>query len=152
MAGGLLALLVVWRVVGKPAEPWRAIRIGVTGDDYRLVFRYPGPDRQLGTADDRRGVQDLLVPAGAEVRLDLESRDYVYRIEIPAVNLYELAAPGLLFEASFVAPDVGVHRLAASQMCGFDHPGLMGQLRIQSTSEFDRAIASLPTFAGEGSQ
>lgn len=123
--------------------PITELDIEVVGHDYRLNFRYPGTDRVLHTEDDRQGRQDLYVPAGAVVRLHLNSLDYIYTVEIPAANVYDVAVPDLVFEVPFVLSQSGDYELLGSQMCGYDHPGLLGQVIVQSQSEFTRTMNRL---------
>ena len=115
----------------------------IVGHDYLLYVRYPGRDQQLHTADDRIGTRDLFVPSGARVRVQLRSLDYIYLIEVPELGIYDVAAPELKFEVTFVAPESGIHELLGSQMCGYDHNSLLGKLRVQSADEFVRTMERL---------
>lgn len=115
----------------------------VVGNDYHLYFRYPGEDQLLHTQDDRYGTRNLYVPVDATVRLRLNSRDYIYMLEIPEVGVYEIAAPDLDFDARFIAPHNGEHELLGSQMCGYDHPELLGKLIVQSPTEFEQTMKRL---------
>ena len=116
----------------------------VVGSDYRFGFRYPGEDLVLGTKDDRFGTRDFCVPAGAEIRLALTSRDYIYLVEIPKVNVYEVAAPDLDFQVTFSAPASGKYPLLGSQMCGYEHSELLGSLVVLPSEEFRRTVLNLP--------
>jgi cytochrome c oxidase subunit 2 len=115
----------------------------VIADDYRFHFRYPGSDRVLGTADDRFGTRNLYLPEQAAVQLNLISRDYIYTLEIPARELYEAAVPDISFTARFDAGKTGTFELLGSQMCGYDHPGLLGKLIVQPAAEFERTMRGL---------
>jgi len=125
------------------AMPERVIE--VTGNDYQLYFRYPGNDGQLHSDDDRHGTQDMIVVAGEHVRLRLLSQDFIYTIEIPDVEVYEMAVPELVFESQFVAPDIGTFQILGSQMCGYDHPGLIGKLLVVTGANFSKSMSSLST-------
>jgi cytochrome c oxidase subunit 2 len=137
-----------WWFAEQERRQWAAatgeLDAEIVGNDYQLHVRYPGPDQRLHTPDDRFGTRDLHVPGGARVRVQLRSIDYVYLIEIPVVGIYEVAAPDLEFEFSFVAPQSGVHEFLGSEMCGYDHSGLLGKLRVQSSDEFVRTMKRLP--------
>jgi heme/copper-type cytochrome/quinol oxidase subunit 2 len=115
----------------------------VLGDEYRLYFRYPGEDGVLHTQDDRFGLRDFYVPANSAVRLRLSSLDYIYLVEVPEVGVYEIAAPDLVFDVRFVAPQGGKHELLGSQMCGYDHPELLGKLIVQAPAEFVQTMKRL---------
>lgn len=117
--------------------------VKVVGTDYRWKYIYAGQDQRLGTSDDLVGSQNLIAPAGREVCLQISSDDFVYLLEIPEVDVYELAAPGLGFDVQFSSPPTGSYALLGSQMCGYDHPDLMGQMIIKSSRDFDRAMREL---------
>ncbi|WP_146575859.1 cupredoxin domain-containing protein [Neorhodopirellula pilleata] len=126
-------------------SPIKEVSAYVVGDDFQLFFRYPGADGIMFTPDDRQGVRNWIIPSGANVRLWLTSRDFAYLVEIPETGLYEVAAPGLVFEASFKAPASGQYELLGSQMCGYDHPNLLGRMIVLPSPDFARSMANLPT-------
>lgn len=117
--------------------------VGVTGRDYRYHFQYPGVDQHLHSADDRHGVQNLHVPHGARVHLELTSDDYVYLLEIPELDIYEVLAPGLKFSVQFDPPSQGSYELLGSQMCGYDHEELLGKLIVESPSSYWHTVRAL---------
>ena len=125
------------------AETINEMDAELTGHDYRFHFRYPGDDRLLDTKDDRFGIRDLYVPEHANVQLRLNSRDFIYTIEIPELDVYEVAVPDMSFDVRFVASPVGSHDLLGSQMCGYDHPELLGKLIVQPVADFRRTMQRL---------
>jgi heme/copper-type cytochrome/quinol oxidase subunit 2 len=149
----LLVVICAWPLwlAAQDHRRWVAsvghLEAEVIGHDFRLYVRYPGRDQQLHTDDDRFGTRDLYVPGGSNVRLHLSSLDFIYLIEIPAVDVYEVAAPDLQFDVAFVAPVNGNHELLGSQMCGYDHASLLGKIRVQSADQFVRTMKDLSNVA-----
>ncbi|WP_147868114.1 cytochrome c oxidase subunit II [Stieleria maiorica] len=141
----IVAGIVAWiGWVGFRNEPALThLDVNVVGLDYHLYFQYPGPDSVLGTSDDRLGTRNFFAPANARVDLNLTSRDFVYLVEIPEVGLYEVAAPGLEFKTRIETGDSGVHSLLGSQMCGYDHPELIGDFVVQHSADFRRTVRKL---------
>jgi len=137
------AFFIRWAQSGRSADVLEKLDVEIFARDFLLQFRYPGKDQTLKSEDDRYGSQNLYVPAAAVVRLILKSHDYVYTVEIPQVGVYEIAAPDLTFEVQFVAPESGTCALLGSQMCGYDHPQLLGELIVQSPAEFCRTMERL---------
>jgi len=127
----------------RSADVVEELDVEIFARDFCLQFRYPGKDQVLPSADDRYGSTNLYVPANAVVRLILKSHDYVYTVEIPKVGVYEIAAPDLTFKVQFTAPEGGTYALLGSQMCGYDHPQLLGELIVQSPAEFSRTMKRL---------
>ena len=144
VAGGVIGLAVS-SLKKNPVDEIEDLFVGVTGRDYRYHFQYAGDDLKLHSADDRHGVQNLHVPHGARVHLELTSDDYVYLIEIPELNIYEVLAPGLKFSIQFDTPSQGSYELLGSQMCGYDHEELLGKLIVESPSSFWRTVRALPS-------
>ncbi len=137
-----VAFSIGWR--GLREEPALThLDVKVVGLDYHLYFHYPGTDAVLGTSDDRLGSRNFFAPANASVDLNLTSRDFVYLVEIPEVGLYEVAAPGLEFKTRIETGDSGVHSLLGSQMCGYDHPELIGDFVVQRSADFRRTVRKL---------
>ena len=114
-----------------------SIVVEVTGDEFNWYFRYPGPDGELGTSDDRHSVQDLYLPVNSVVHLDLKSNDYVYTFALPDLDLQEIAVPGLDFGLQFSTNDEQTMQLLGDQMCGFAHETLIGKVYVRkSGSDF----------------
>ncbi|MEZ6008953.1 MAG: hypothetical protein R3F05_14480 [Planctomycetota bacterium] len=116
------------------------------GADFHWEVRYPGPDGEVGTADDRVGSRDVHVPAGTDVRVHLRSRDYVYTFAIPELALKEIAVPDMEFALHFRAPGPGQTLLLGDQMCGYDHPELIGKLVVTDPAAFTRTMEALPSW------
>jgi heme/copper-type cytochrome/quinol oxidase subunit 2 len=121
----------------------RPFELRVTGDEYRWRLRYPGPDGELDTADDLLTWRHVHLPADAEIVIDLESVDYVYTFYVPELDLMEPAVPGSPYALDFESGPPAVHDLLGSQMCGYTHPQLLGDVVIHPAEEFDRWLAGL---------
>lgn len=125
-----------------PAQPAGPLRIRITGHDYRWLLRYPGPDGRLDTPDDVRTERNLHLPARREVILDLVSDDWVYTFYVPYLDVLESAVPDAPFEIDFETGPAGVHDLLGSQMCGYTHPLLLGDVVIEEAGAFEAWLAS----------
>lgn len=121
------------------------LHVKVIGSGYRWQYVYPGSDLVLDTEDDRYSSRMLFAPTDTKVQLHLCSEDYVYLLEIPKVGVYEIAAPDLKFEVGFATKKPGSYKLLGSQMCGYTHPDLMGDLTVQSYEDFVQTMKRLPT-------
>ena len=128
---------------GESDQPIDSVKINVVGNDYLFRFQYPGQDQKIDTDDDRYGAKNLYVPENAVVLVRLDSHDFVYTLEIPELDLYEAVIPDFSFEKKFVAKSVGSHDLLGTQMCGYDHPDLIGKLIVQAPAEFRRTMKRL---------
>jgi cytochrome c oxidase subunit 2 len=112
--------------------------IRATGRDFHWHFIYPGRDGALDTPDDVRSDQDLRVPLGHPVKIELTSQDYVYTFRAPELGLKEIAVPDLSFAIEFTPKQPGRYRLEVDPLCGFrfaHENDVMGQLVIEPASD-----------------
>ena len=109
--------------------------IDVTGDEFNWYFRYPGPDGELGTDDDRHSVQDLYLPANSHINLKLHSNDYLYSFALPELGLQEIAVPDLDFALQFATEDERTLQLLGDQFCGFAHETLIGKVYVRESGD-----------------
>ncbi len=116
-------------------EPWEVV---LTGDDFSWVITDPGPDGALGTSDDLVTSPPLHLPAGTSTRLILNSRDYIYTLEIPEFQLKEIAIPDLKYTLEFTTGKPGEMKFRGDQYCGYAHSGLSGTMMLQTWSDYRR--------------
>lgn len=114
------------------------IKIEVCGQGFEWVFRLSGKDGMLGTRDDVLSRKDLYLPVGAEAKLTLVSKDYIYMLSNDKLALKQMAIPELVRKTKLIAKKPGIYELAAGPLCGWRqlHDGLMGRVIIQSKKDF----------------
>ncbi len=114
----------------------------VTAGQFEWRFRYPGADGRLDTPDDLEQVNILHVWKGQDVKLQLESRDVLHSLFIPAVRLKQDLVPGMKQPYWFrvvttdddpSTPDV--HEIACAELCGWGHYKMRGKLIVHETEE-----------------
>ncbi len=118
--------------------------VRLTGDGYRWLAAYPGQDGAWGTADDRVSADEVRIPADRPVRLELASRDYIYTLELDALDVHELAMPERLYSVALPRLDRGTYPFRGDQLCGYTHETLMGEIVALPREEFERWLAGLP--------
>ncbi len=127
------------------------LSIAITGRDFQWEIVYPGRDGQLGTADDLRSKRDLDVPARTTITLLLTSQDYIYMFELPEIGVREMAVPELEFSVTFGPVQPNVYDLRGNQMCGYEHPDLLGRLFVHTPSQFSARMRLLEANRPSGS-
>ncbi len=108
----------------------------ITGRDFRWHIRYPGPDQSLDTADDVVTQRHLHLPAGRDIQLELRSDDFVYSLYLPEYELVEMAFPNRPFVVEFRTASIKTSKLMGTQMCGFTHEQLLGDLVVESPDDW----------------
>ena len=118
-------------------QPGPPLTVRITGHEFKWHIHYPGADGEFETPDDLRTQQHLHVPATTQVTIELLSRDYVYSLYLPHVDLLQMTFPGQSFPLEFDSEAPGAFELLGTQMCGYTHPNLIGKLVVYSQQEFD---------------
>lgn len=135
----MVALSCCLLVAGcRPPSDSDALVVRMTGDDYHWAVRYPGRDGRLDTRDDVLDSRDLNVPEGTEVRVLLESLDYVYTLNVPEFGLKEIVVPDMAFELRLPSSKPGSFQLLGDHLCGYDHPELIGTLFVRTQDDYER--------------
>jgi cytochrome c oxidase subunit 2 len=125
---------------GPAAASSEPLRVRVTGHDFTWQLRYPGPDRSLDTPDDFLTQRHLHLPMETDIELELRSDDFVYSLYLPDYELVEMAFPGRPFLLEFSTGSVGTSRLLGSQMCGYTHDELLGDIVVSGPADYRQAI------------
>jgi len=125
------------------APPKGSLAMRVTAAEFQWRIRYPGPDEKLDTSDDVLARRHLHLPAETRVAIDLRSEDYVYSFFLPHIDLMEVAVPDIPFELVFETATPGIHELLGSQMCGYTHPELLGDVVIHTPNDFETWLSGV---------
>ena len=132
-----LASRSTWAYI-KETGPPGDVFYKVSAKQFNWEITYPGPDGQLGTADDLTVENDLHVPVNKVVRIELSSKDVIHSFYVPNMRLRQDAVPGRVIHVWFQATEVGQYEIPCSQLCGFGHSGMKGMLYVQSQQDYDK--------------
>jgi cytochrome c oxidase subunit II len=122
------------------ADP-TALRLEINARRWSWDVRYPGRDGRFATPadaspDDIVLTNELVVPAGAPVLLQIAAMDVVHAFNIPALRIQVEAIPGHLGHSWFRALAPGEHTLLCAQHCGPAHYRMRGLVRVLAPEEF----------------
>ena len=94
-----------------------AVTIRVTGHQWWWEVRYQDsdPSRVFTTAN------ELHVPTGLPVRLELESDDVIHSFWVPNLAGKQDLVPGQLNQLTFTVAEPGVYRGQCAEFCGLQH-------------------------------
>jgi len=124
--------------------PPDAMVITALGRQWMWKFQHPGGQWEIN---------DLHVPAGRPIRINIESQDVVHSLYIPALRLQEDAVPGRTTHLWFKADRVGAYRLFCSELCGADHSLMAGTLYVMAPADYAawlKHAGNSPSLATEG--
>jgi cytochrome c oxidase subunit 2 len=106
-----------------------AKRIQVTGFQFGWEFTYPD--------DNVKATNELRVPVGQPVVLEITSRDVIHSFWVPDLAGKIDANPGLLNRLSLTAERAGLYRGVCAELCGVGHANMLFDVRAMEAGEFE---------------
>lgn len=113
--------------VGQPPVSANALRIKVSGQQYIWSFRYPGGVRAY---------EEMVVPTGTTVLLDIVSEDVAHSWWIPRLGGKADAIPGYTNHTWFRISRAAVFRGQCAELCGRNHADMVAHVRAVSPARF----------------
>jgi cytochrome c oxidase subunit 2 len=130
--------------------PDAAMTIKATGHQWYWEYTYPDknnldfssyivPDDQLKPGQLRLLDVDnqLVVPAGKDIRVLTTSADVIHSFFIPSLGIQRYAIPGRTIETWFKADKPGVYYGECNQICGQNHSRMPISVRALSEADFN---------------
>jgi cytochrome c oxidase subunit 2 len=133
----------------------------VTGQQWWWEFSYDTDDDGDFTDEDVLTANDLVIPAGVNVNLDIESNDVIHSFWIPALNGKKDAVPGRTHPLQINADEPGTYIGQCTEFCGLSHAYMRQRVVALPQDEFDAWLddqteeAAVPdegTRAGDGAE
>jgi cytochrome c oxidase subunit 2 len=124
-----------WNFDGVDADP-RVVRIEVSAHQWSWAVRYPGPDGRFGTADDIVATDEIRVPVGTPVLMQLTSTDVIHSLYLPNFRVKQDAVPGNVGRLTFEAKATGEYEIGCAQHCGPNHYKMRGVLTVLSPEAY----------------
>jgi cytochrome c oxidase subunit 2 len=142
------------------------LTVKVTGHQWYWEYSYPDkgnidfssyiiPDDQLKPGQLRLLTvdNDLVVPAGKNIRVLDTSGDVIHSWFVPSLGVQRYAIPGRTIETWFRADNPGVYIGECNQICGTNHSRMPIVVRAVTPQEFDAWLVQAKTkFADAGSK
>jgi cytochrome c oxidase subunit 2 len=125
----------VWDRV-KRHLPQGEVHLEILAKQFEWLVTYPGPDGELGTADDFVVNSELRVPADKDIRITLKSQDVLHSFFLPNVRLKQDVVPGRAIDVWFNVTKPGSYELACAELCGFGHYAMRGEFIVHTAQEY----------------
>lgn len=164
------------RHIAAASDPPDAFVVRVVGQQFQWNVHYAGGDGAFGrtdpllvddvlntigldhddpaSKDDITTLNQLHLPAGRPIRVDLSSKDVIHSFFLPEFRVKQDAIPGMFVPVRF-APTMTTAQfrentgepqrdfeIACAQLCGINHYTMRGFVTIESQSEFDSWYAA----------
>ncbi len=127
------------------AEPEDALVVNVTGQQWWWEFDYPSI-----TGDDGLPLvtaNEMVIPAGQQVRLNITSRDVIHSFWIPKLNGKRDAVPGRVHTWNLHADDPGEYWGQCTEYCGLSHTNMRMRVIALTSADYERWVAQQKTDA-----
>ena len=125
------------RIKGRDSVPADAYPIAIHAEQFEWNVTYPGPDGELGNADDFTVRNQLHMPVGRNVLLVLTAEDVIHSFWVPVFRLKQDAVPGMTILA-WVQPTVaGEYELACAELCGMGHYKMRARVFVHAEPDFE---------------
>lgn len=134
------------------------VNIRAVGEQYRWTFHYAGADKMVGltshelysgansvglvaedpnAADDFVSINELVVPVGRPVVIQVTSKDVIHGLHIVPMFSQQDAIPGSEIPMWFVPDKEGEWNIVCAQLCGAGHAQMVAYVKAVSSEEFD---------------
>jgi len=118
--------------IGLRAVPEGALEGDVAGQMFSWLFVYE---------NDKETENELVVPVGEAVKLNITSLDVVHSFYIPAFRIKVDAVKGMETFAWFNADKIGEYDIQCTEYCGVGHSSMLAKLRIVPREEYIKWLA-----------
>lgn len=118
----------------------------VTARQFEWRFRYPAIGKKLQPKpqpDDLYTVNELHVPFGKPVMIQLRSDDVQHSFFLPALRIKQDALPGLQIPVWFEANKIGVYDLVCAELCGWGHYKMKAHVIVESEEDYQNYLKNL---------
>ena len=129
-----------WADIKEHGPPGQVF-YGVNAKQFNWEITYPGPDGKIGSKGGFTTENEMHVPVGKVVRIELTSKDVIHSFFVPSLRLKQDAVPGRVIKVWFEATETGQYESPCAELCGFGHSGMKGNLTVQSQADFDKWLA-----------
>ncbi len=132
----LMAIFVwsTWLYLRMSSPPAGAMVVQVVGKQWMWKIQHPSG---------RKEINELHVPLGRPVVLQMTSEDVIHSFFVPAFRMKQDVLPGRYSEQWFSATRIGEYHLFCSQYCGTSHALMGGKVVVMEPGDYDQWAAQV---------
>lgn len=118
------------------------LTLRVMAKQFEWNVTYPGPDGELDTPDDFVKRNQLHVPVGRAIRVELLAEDVIHSFFLPDLRVKQDAVPGMMIPVWFQATEAGEYPLACAELCGIGHYSMDATLTVHEVGGFEEWMST----------
>ncbi|QBQ54842.1 cytochrome c oxidase subunit II [Nitrosococcus wardiae] len=129
---GLFLVIFVWAAnlyieIFAPPQEDAALKITVVGKQWMWKVQHPGGKREIN---------ELHVPRGDTVQLDMISKDVIHSFFVPAFRIKHDVLPHGSISIWFHPTETGEYYLFCAEYCGTGHSRMVGRIIVMEPSAY----------------
>lgn len=124
----------IWQLEQRDAD---AMKVTVVGQQWWWEFRYDTDD---DGKPDIITAQQMVIPAGRQIDLQIRSNDVIHSFWIPMLNGKRDAVPGRTQPWSLEADKPGIYQGQCTEFCGLSHGYMRMEVKALSPADFDKWV------------
>jgi cytochrome c oxidase subunit 2 len=124
-----------WNFEKVAANP-KTVRLEINAHQWAWDARYAGPDGKFNTEDDIVTWNEIKIPVGVPIYVELTSTDVIHSFYLPNFRTKMDAVPGQVNRFWFQAKEGGDFDIGCAQHCGTHHYKMKALLSVVSPEEF----------------
>ena len=121
-----------------PRTNANTVKLEINAHQWAWDARYAGADGKFNTDDDIVTWNDIKVPVGTPIYVQLSSTDVLHSFYLPNFRVKMDAVPGQINRMWFQATTAGEYEIGCAQHCGTHHYKMRAQLTVLSPEDFKR--------------
>jgi cytochrome c oxidase subunit 2 len=122
--------------------------IQAEGRQWSWTYQYPAEERfRLKSGEYLQGAEELHVPVGTKVRIELTSPDVIHDFFVPQIGGKKDAVPGRTTELWIQADRPGTYKGQCAEFCGDGHADMLIVLYAHEPAEYQAWLAGAIEFA-----
>lgn len=115
-------------------QPEDALEVSISGQQWWWEFGY---DLDGDGEDDIVTANEMVIPAGTPVNVDITSNDVIHSFWIPSLNGKKDAVPGRTSPLTIEADDPGSYWGQCTEYCGLSHANMRMRVIALTDAEYD---------------
>jgi cytochrome c oxidase subunit 2 len=133
-----VAIFTIKTLFDLARTPSNAMKVTVIGQQWWWEFQYP----DLKDANNQVIVtaNEMVIPAGRPVALEITSRDVIHSFWIPSLNGKRDAVPGRLQPLNMEADNPGEYYGQCTEFCGLSHANMRMRVVALSDADFQKWV------------
>jgi cytochrome c oxidase subunit 2 len=115
--------------------PHGALEFTSIGRQWMWKFQHPQGQREIN---------NLHVPRGQAIKLNLASEDVIHSFYIPAFRVKQDAVPGKSTSLWFKATKTGTFHIFCAEYCGAEHSKMIGSITVMEPADYQAWLTNGP--------